>query len=303
MRRFRLGSCVWLLLAVASPAVAWADRAVEGQIVCSGCWSEADRSVVAYGTPADLDCAARCAKDGIPPALAVRSETGFELREIAGDPPGGGPWLAWIGKYVRAETADAARDEPRVRVVALEPLAASPWALAGPDTGEPATLSWTDLRGKPLALDRHRGSVVVLNFWATWCRPCIEEMPVLSEVRDRFAPYGVVFVGAAANGTDDAETVVAFVREHGIDFPVVLGATTPQMTGLGLSPALPGTVVLDEEGEVVASFSGVVKRGELERALEGVLGLGKAERRAARDRTVAHAHGHDHGRPGSLVPS
>lgn len=308
MGRFRSLGCaaIWALVAALAIGTAASD-AVEGQIVCSVCWTEADRATVPYGTRADLDCAARCAEDGVPPALAAREERTFELRRIEGPPPGGGAWLPWIGSYVRVETATASENPDGVRVVGIERLDQNPWretaAGASAVHAEPV---WTDLRGRPAGIDRYRGNVVVLNFWATWCRPCLKEMPDLSRVRDRYAAYGVVLIGAAANAADDTRTVVDFVRKLEIDFPVVLGATSAQMARFGLSPALPGTVVLDEEGRVIERFAGVVKRRELEAALDRALGLdagAAASTGAAAEVADAGTHRHGHGEHASLVPS
>jgi len=81
--------------------------------------------------------------------------------------------------------------------------------------------------------------------------------PDLIRVHDAFAPYGVEFIGAAADTPDRAQAVLAYTRRYGINFPVGLGATLDQMRSVGLRPALPATVVLDERGHPLARMLGV----------------------------------------------
>jgi thiol-disulfide isomerase/thioredoxin len=139
-------------------------------------------------------------------------------------------------------------------------------------TGSGVELAWTDLRGQPIELgDRSR--IVVISFWATWCQPCIEKWPDLIRVHDAFAPYGVEFIGAAADAPDRAQAVLAYTRRYGINFPIGLGATLDQMRSVGLRPALPATVVLDERGHPFARFPGAIDSKQLAATLARMLGV------------------------------
>ena len=173
---------------------------------------------------------------------------------------------------------------------------------------------WDDLNGRRVSLDSLRGSITVLNFWATWCKPCVEEMPDLEQIHADFGKLGVRVVGASADEARAAGGVRRFARRHDITFPLLLGATTDQMTALGLPPSLPGTVILDGEGKVARRYPGVIERGEVERVLRALLdGKPVAPEDAGEpeegDEEDAHAHdhgkGHEHGRrtEASLVPS
>lgn len=295
MFRTTFAAAVLFLL---GPLVAAAS--FEGQVVCSECWFEADRASVAYGTPGDIDCARRCAGQGIPPALAIKQADDFELL-LLGDAPDGSAWLDLTGRFVRATgRIRMDGDKRRLDVDSLETLAESPWPAA---TTAP---TWTDLNGREFTLDALRGRVVVLNFWATWCLPCREEMPDLVRLQSEQALHGVQVVGASADPIDQSEAVTDYARELELNFPVVVGATTSDMQAFGLGTALPATVVLDRDGEVVARFDGIFKPKKLEAAVERAL-KGEVELEDDHDHEDDHGHdhGHDHGKPtdASLVPS
>src|SRR3974377_2272259 len=86
-------------------------------------------------------------------------------------------------------------------------------SLAG-TTAEDFTL---DLNGKPAHLSDLRGKVVVLNFWATWCPPCVEETPGLNRLQQRIAPRNGVVLGVSVD--EDEAVYRAFLQQHGINYP------------------------------------------------------------------------------------
>jgi thiol-disulfide isomerase/thioredoxin len=306
------------LFAVSFPAAATTvpdATSLVGQVACSQCWFEADRSQVAYGTPGDLSCAQRCSEAGVPPALAVRNadDGSFELFLLDGPPPQHATWLELTGRFVRVSgSASDERDKQTLRVASLELLDDTPWPPpTAADPVDPHDLSWTDLSGHRLSLEDLHGRVVVLNFWATWCAPCRKEMPDLVRVQNKYGLLGVQVLGASADPQDQADAVLGFARSRKLNFPVLLGATTDQMQALGLGVALPGTVVLDREGRVVERVRGVFERAALEAAVDRALhGSDHHGDHGARGGDDAHdeAAGHVHvasarGTDASLVPS
>ena len=98
-----------------------------------------------------------------------------------------------------------------------------PAAAAGnlaPGTGRPAPpLVLRDLDGREIRLEAYRGRTVVVNFWATWCAPCVAEMPSLSRLREKLAGSGVEVIGV--NLQENAARIRPFAERLGLDFPIV----------------------------------------------------------------------------------
>ena len=149
-------------------------------------------------------------------------------------------------------------------------------ALALPTAAAPAptaVLDWTfvDVEGKPQSLSQWRGRLVVLNFWATWCPPCLKEIPAFVDLQQRLGPRGVQFVGIAL---DQVEAVKPFLTDHGLNYPVVLGDQDVArfMTTLGNEiGALPYSVVVGRDGKVLATHQGEWQAEEAAQTLERYL--------------------------------
>ena len=89
--------------------------------------------------------------------------------------------------------------------------------------GSPAPdFTLTDLAGELYTLSDHLGQVVLINFWTTWCPPCIEEMPALQEAYDRYREQGFVVLGINWTEDDDREQIEPFIQELELTFPILL---------------------------------------------------------------------------------
>jgi thiol-disulfide isomerase/thioredoxin len=110
-----------------------------------------------------------------------------------------------------------------------------------------AAFDLTDTAGKPQRLADFKGRWVVLNFWATWCVPCIQEIPEISAFRK--AHGDVVVVGVAIDA-EDAAKVASFAKKVGHDYPLVLSNDAVEKQ-LGAPKALPTTRVYDPSGKLV----------------------------------------------------
>ena len=154
-------------------------------------------------------------------------------------------------------------------------------------------LSLKDLSGRQVSLSEYRGKIVVLNFWATWCKPCREEMPILVSLHHRYRERGVQFVAASADDETTRKKVPDFARRLKIKFPVWVGATTDDMERLGLGDALPATVVIDRNGAVAGRILGMVSNADLQKRIEWLLG----DRQTPPPPTLINnlgTHKHDH---------
>jgi cytochrome c biogenesis protein CcmG/thiol:disulfide interchange protein DsbE len=136
------------------------------------------------------------------------------------------------------------------------PVAAPVAAL--PRLGADGTASLADFRGRP----------VVLNMWASWCAPCLKEMPLLEKVHRRMTAAGGTVLGV--NVQDDRVKALGFLRENGITFPSLRDRDRTYVRSFGVN-AYPETFLIDREGRVVSVFRGAVTQEWLDRELPKVL--------------------------------
>jgi peroxiredoxin len=129
----------------------------------------------------------------------------------------------------------------------LIPLIAFAAVLAAAPKVRTADLTLRDLNGKRVHLQDHRGQIVVLNFWATWCGPCTREMPLLVATEREYASRGVAFIGASL---DDWKPGRTFVNQYRVTFPV--GGSYRRSAQTGMEDGLPATAFIDQDGHIVA---------------------------------------------------
>lgn len=117
-----------------------------------------------------------------------------------------------------------------------------------PLVGGPAPeIMLQDLQGQEVKLSDLRGKVVLLNFWATWCKPCKEEMPAMQASYDNLRGQGLVVL--AVNELEDTEKVIEHVRKHGHTFPVVMDHDNHVANRYGVL-GLPASFIVDRQGIV-----------------------------------------------------
>lgn len=143
--------------------------------------------------------------------------------------------------------------------------AAVPVEVAIPDWRPDFTLP--DTAGQMRSVQEWDGKVLVVNFWATWCPPCREEIPEFVALQQKYAVRGLQFIGIAI---DEPEAVLPFMKAVGVNYPVLLG----QLSGIDLSRkygnrwgALPFTAVIDREGQIISVKGGSVSGREMEQKI------------------------------------
>ncbi|MDQ6679470.1 MAG: TlpA family protein disulfide reductase [Pseudomonadota bacterium] len=103
------------------------------------------------------------------------------------------------------------------------------------------------MTGPKLRLHEQRGKVVLVNFWATWCSPCRQEMPHLDRLYRKYHSAGFVLLGISVD--DDRSKAAEFARKLGVSFPVLLD-TDKAVSGLYGVAVMPSTLIIDRAGKV-----------------------------------------------------
>jgi peroxiredoxin len=128
--------------------------------------------------------------------------------------------------------------------------------------------SLRDLSGRPLALADYRGKVVVLDFWATWCIPCRQEVPHFIALQKKHGSKGLAVIGISLD--DEEKPVRSFYTEFGMTYPVAMGnaAMAEQYGGI---LGLPVTFVIDRQGRIRFRHDGQTDAATIEREVASLL--------------------------------
>ncbi|MDP1611527.1 MAG: TlpA disulfide reductase family protein [Sulfuritalea sp.] len=132
-------------------------------------------------------------------------------------------------------------------------------------------LSLPDADGRTQALEQWRGKILVVNYWATWCPPCREEMPGFARLQEKLGTKGVQFVGISI---DTAAKVTEFQKQTPVNYPLLIGDAGAIDSSVALgnsSQGLPFTAVIDRHGMVSAIKLGRFPEADLERQLAGLI--------------------------------
>jgi len=259
---------------------------LEGQVVCcADCWAEKDRTKFEYGNAEDLLRSKSCVEGGDPTLLAVRTGDKFKLYQLAEGKfrLAEKNWLSYVGKKIAV--SGNVKKSKKADVIQIDALEVLEKSLAEKESaqvlGTQTELKLKDLYGAEQSLASYRGRIVILNFWATYCVPCRQEMPDLSAIQNEFAALGVQVIGASTDEAEDRPKVLKFIKEVKINFPVWLGATSADTLRFGVGTALPATVIIDKNGKVFKMISGVINQTDLRRDVEKL--LQDAEKQAVKE--------------------
>lgn len=145
------------------------------------------------------------------------------------------------------------------------PVLADGRVMLDPGQPVPDDLALPDLTHQPQAFSQWRGRPLLVNFWASWCGPCVREMPLLDDFSTtQQALGGVRVIGVAL---DDADAVADFLAEHPVRFPILIEPSGPSDTSVLLGNrrgVLPYSVLIDAQGVLVRGKFGAFEHGEIE---------------------------------------
>ena len=126
-----------------------------------------------------------------------------------------------------------------------------------------------DMDANRISSKEFEGKVVVVNFWATWCQSCVQELPGLVTLHDKYRKEGLQVIGIALDELG-AQSVKPFLKQRGINFMVLAGDNRVQLAFGGLD-GLPTTFIFDREGKLVAKLSGFQDEKSLEKEITPLL--------------------------------
>lgn len=155
-------------------------------------------------------------------------------------------------------------------VVAAFLLLAASCVFAQSDVSRAASSGdfvFKDTKGQVQRLSNYRGKWVLLNFWATWCPPCLREVPDLIALHNAHKDKDLVVIGVALDSTQEA--VQRFVARHGVSYPVVVG-DYKQAEQVGEIAGLPTTYLFDPDGKMVITHTGMVTRAGVEKFIHAL---------------------------------
>ena len=141
--------------------------------------------------------------------------------------------------------------------------------LAAAALASAADFRLNDDHGRPISLAAYKGKVVLLNFWATWCHGCVQEIPWFIEFQKRYEHDGLQVIGVSMDA-DGWTKVRPYMRASKVNYPVVIGSDALGKR-FGLA-SMPMTLLIRRDGTVASTHAGVVDRTQCEQEIRGLLG-------------------------------
>jgi peroxiredoxin len=126
-------------------------------------------------------------------------------------------------------------------------VASSAFAASGDASGPAPTFTLTTLTGQPGGLSEYKGQVVMVNFWATWCGPCQQEMPLLDQMYKKYKPAGFTLIGV--NVDKESPAVKELLARKPVSFPVLLDPAN-QVSKAYHVDEMPSSVIIDRKGQI-----------------------------------------------------
>lgn len=116
----------------------------------------------------------------------------------------------------------------------------------------PIDFTLKDLQGNEWTLRKQKGKVIILDFWATWCKPCVATIPIFNELYEKYNDKGLLILGI---GLDEEQALRRFMESHNISYPVLIG--NREIAQKYRIYAIPSTFVIDKEGKITSRHVGL----------------------------------------------
>lgn len=163
---------------------------------------------------------------------------------------------------------------------ACAPRAATPTRDEDKGPAKATDFSLRSIDGRTVRLSDYLGrDVIFLNFWATWCVPCLGEMPALEKIHQTYKDQGLTILGVSMDGPESIANVEPTVRRYGITYPILLDEETRVVALYNPARDAPYSVLIDRQGRIVERFLGYSPGDEvkLEQRIQPLLAAGATE--------------------------
>jgi thiol-disulfide isomerase/thioredoxin len=161
------------------------------------------------------------------------------------------------------------------RLISLLVLLVLGCACGSAQSRKTPNLDFQDLDGNKHRLADPRGSIAVVNFWATWCGPCREELPMLSRLTQQYASRNVRFISISADEDPSSrkqrDKINKFLNDQKPAMEIWVGADLDALERCGLGQLLPATMILDSNGQIVSRIEGQAHEEDITQPVDWLL--------------------------------
>ena len=184
-------------------------------------------------------------------------------------------WSGWQNLRQRRSTMQA-QQQARVDLVPNQPASANGSSDGqSPLQGKPApAFTLLDINGKKVSLSDFKGRPLLINYWGTYCAPCMVEMPWLQEFSQKYASDGFAVIGVTYDSEVGKDTIARETQKLGVTYPILLSTPKAEKDYLSGTEALPISFYVDRSGKIIEISAGLGSKDELESLVKETIASG-----------------------------